>query len=489
MYNTIMKKILYIFRHGETDSNAQKRMQGWLDVPLNANGVAQAQALAQRLADVKFDVVYSSPLSRAFDTARAVVGDQQIITNDDLRERNMGDFCGHIVRLTDSPADTPIDMSGDVIYAPFALLSNDDYVPPNGESYNVFIARVRKVILDIVKNSDGKTIAIATHTGVAKNIIKQFTDVKWPRGGMPNAEYFKLEYDGEKFTLIDMPDWLSPVLLGVDGKPLTVYHGTYYDFDYFRPLTHFGKLVNAQTNLNEGKWKRDPNIDITKPKIILVNLQAGRWDEIPDLNDHSVQNFMGILFQYMCGDKISDFVRVLNIRDEAEFRKQITAARQAVLDMNIDVPWQFDWVCKPVVGNLSADEVRKELGLETLFDIHSPENLFFQRMILYFESVGLTGFKYPNFTEGPGDMSYINLRQNNIVRLDKELPQHPMPTAEQMSQLRKMRADFATAHTPRKFTTAEKEMLTSELIGFAEFRFNEIKYQMQKSWAKKQRPK
>ena len=212
-----MKKTLYIFRHGETDANVQKRMQGWLDLPLNANGVAQAQALAQKLTDVKFDVMYSSPLSRALDTARAVVGNQQIIQKGDLREWNIGDFCGHIVKLTDSPADTPIDMSNDVIYAPFALLSNDDYVPPNGESYNMFIARVRNAILDIVKNSDGKTIAIATHTGVAKNIIKQFTDIKWPRGGMPNAEYFKLEYDGEKFNLIDMPDWLSPVVMGDDN--------------------------------------------------------------------------------------------------------------------------------------------------------------------------------------------------------------------------------------------------------------------------------
>ncbi len=186
-----MKKTLYIFRHGETDANVQKRMQGWLDVPLNANGVVQACSLAQKLADVRFDCVYSSPLSRAVDTARAVVGDQQIITNGDLREWNMGDFCGHIVRLTDNPADTPIDMSGDIIYAPFALLSNDDYVPPNGESYNMFIARVRKVILDIVKNSDANTIAIATHTGVAKNIIKQFTDVKWPRGGMAKCRIFQ----------------------------------------------------------------------------------------------------------------------------------------------------------------------------------------------------------------------------------------------------------------------------------------------------------
>lgn len=281
-----------------------------------------------------------------------------------------------------------------------------------------------------------------------------------------------------------MPDWLSPVLLGTDGKPLTMYHGTYYDFDYFRPLTHFGKLVNAQTNLNEGKWKRDPNIDITKPKIIPVNLQAGRWDEIPDLNDHSIQNFMGVLFQYMCGDKIADFIRVLNIHDESEFRKQIETAKQAVLDKDIDVPWQFDWICEPVRSTMTVEAIQTELGLETLFDIHSAENLFFQRMILYFESIGLTGFKYQNYTEGPGDMAYINLRQNNIVRTDRALSPHKMPTGEQTTKLRQMRADFVATHKPRKFTMAEKEMLTAELIGFAEFRFDEIKYQMHKSWAK-----
>ncbi|MFQ6695742.1 MAG: hypothetical protein ACLRFF_01325 [Alphaproteobacteria bacterium] len=43
-------------------------------------------------------------------------------------------------------------------------------------------------------------------------IRKLMTGVKWPRGGMPNAEYFKLEYDGEKFTVIDTPDWLSQVV-------------------------------------------------------------------------------------------------------------------------------------------------------------------------------------------------------------------------------------------------------------------------------------
>ena len=258
----------------------------------------------------------------------------------------------------------------------------------------------------------------------------------------------------------------------------------YYDFDYFRPLTHFGLEINARTNLNEGKWKRDPNIDITKPKIIPVNLRAGRWDEIPDLNDHSVQNFMGILFQYMCGDKISDFMHVLNIRDEAEFRKQIVSARQTVLDMEIDVPWEFDWVCEPIAGNISSDAMQAELKQETLFDVYTHENLFLQRMILFLEKMGLVGFKYKNYTEGPGSMSYINLRQNSVVRTDKKLPVYQMPNANQVAKLRAMRSEFRARHKPRKFTTAEKEMLTAELIEFAEFRFKEIKYQSQKSWAK-----
>jgi hypothetical protein len=104
-------------------------------------------------------------------------------------------------------------------------------------------------------------------------------------------------------------------------------------------------------------------------------------------------------------------------------------------------------------------------------------------MILYFESIGVTGFKYPNFTEGPGDMSYIILRQNNVLRTDKELSEHPMPNKELSSKLRQMRSDFCVQHVPRKFTKAEKEMLTQELIGFTEFYFLEIKSMMQKKWA------
>ena len=66
---------------------------------------------------------------------------------------------------------------------------------------------------------------------------------------------------------------------------------------------------------------------------------------------------------------------------------------------------------------------------------------------------------------------------------DKVLPSHSLPTSKQTVQLKRLRADFARAYKPRKFTKIEKEMLLGELINFAKFRFEEIKYMSKKSWS------
>lgn len=201
---------IYFFRHGETDYNANKKMQGWLDIPLNETGISQARDLSKTLSDVKFDYIYSSPLSRALETAKIVVGntDTKIITDNGLKEWNLGIFCGKVVRLTDAPADTPFDINSEIVYIPSALISDENYVPQNGESHKMFVKRVCDTITNIAKNTDAKILGISTHGGVIKALIKQFTNLQYPRSGVPNTGYIKMKWDGKTLTLPEPPLWL-----------------------------------------------------------------------------------------------------------------------------------------------------------------------------------------------------------------------------------------------------------------------------------------
>lgn len=203
-----MKQDFYIFRHGQTDYNAEKRVQSFLDIPLNGVGIEQAQALAKNLTGVKFDCIYSSTLSRALDTAKIVVGKKtiKIITDPGLRERNLGVLCGKIMNLTDAPANTPVDLTKDKVDMPAALLFNDDYTPENGESDNEFIKRVCDTMINIARHTDAKTVGIATHGGVIGALVRHFTDLNF--SGMPNAEYIKMQWDGKSFILPEIPYWL-----------------------------------------------------------------------------------------------------------------------------------------------------------------------------------------------------------------------------------------------------------------------------------------
>lgn len=87
---------LLLVRHGETDWNAERRWQGHADVPLNARGRAQAEALAEQLAADHIDAIYSSDLSRAYDTAAIVAArvGLPVIVEPDLREIDVGPLEG-----------------------------------------------------------------------------------------------------------------------------------------------------------------------------------------------------------------------------------------------------------------------------------------------------------------------------------------------------------------------------------------------------------
>ncbi len=108
---------LYVIRHGETDWNRLLKLQGRTDIPLNENGRSMARTAARGLKDVKFTMIYSSPLGRALETADIIRRDRDIpvITDDRLAEISFGAYEGReydkdnrdkypeLARLFDSP--------------------------------------------------------------------------------------------------------------------------------------------------------------------------------------------------------------------------------------------------------------------------------------------------------------------------------------------------------------------------------------------------
>ncbi len=89
---------LTLIRHGETDWNKIRKIQGQLDIPLNLFGVQQAHTCAKFLANQEFDAVYSSPLIRAYRTAEIICAKRDTIikTDDCLEEINMGKWQGMV---------------------------------------------------------------------------------------------------------------------------------------------------------------------------------------------------------------------------------------------------------------------------------------------------------------------------------------------------------------------------------------------------------
>lgn len=192
------KKTIYIFRHGQTDYNVSRRVMGQLDIPLNETGIAQAVELAEKIANMHIEAIYTSPLLRAKQTAQIVADKNniKIITDDRLKERNNGVLQGHIVHGTDNPAEYQTDYNQLELFLPVAQLNDNNWKPDGGESRTECWERAKKAITTIVKNTPYDTIAISTHSVIMRGILNMvgMNDEK-----IGNCEYVKLGWDGKSF--------------------------------------------------------------------------------------------------------------------------------------------------------------------------------------------------------------------------------------------------------------------------------------------------
>ena len=153
--------MIFVVRHGQTDWNKQKLMQGWADIPLNEVGLEQARLSGQKIKGVKFDVVFCSPLKRARQTLENLEIDSNDIKFDDrIKERNYGEY-----------EKTP-KMAFD--YNEFWNYSLDVKYQ-KAESCKEFFDRVIDFLEYLKKDYEGKNVLIITHAGVTK-VLKCYFD-------------------------------------------------------------------------------------------------------------------------------------------------------------------------------------------------------------------------------------------------------------------------------------------------------------------------
>jgi probable phosphoglycerate mutase len=154
---------IILIRHGETAWNAERRLQGHLDIPLNAEGERQARLLAETLAPDRIDLLVSSDLQRARQTAQAVANLRglPLLVEPGLRERCYGGFEGLLYAEIEQrfPAEFAAWQGRDI----------DGSLPEGknrGETFRQFFERATGAILALAAAHPGRTLALVAHGGV-----------------------------------------------------------------------------------------------------------------------------------------------------------------------------------------------------------------------------------------------------------------------------------------------------------------------------------
>ncbi|MGL5152817.1 MAG: histidine phosphatase family protein [Clostridium sp.] len=200
-----MKTTIYLTRHGETQWNINKRFQGWADSPLTELGVKQAEALKGRLEDINVDVIYTSPIGRANDTANILKGNKniEVVTHDGLKEFNFGIWEGM----------TTVELENHEEYKDefYNLFNNPkEYKPFGGETLKEVKLRAYSAIDEIVRNNEGKDVLIVTHGMTIKLLMLLFEnsgeEESFSTTVMGQASLTKIEVENGEFSVIYKDD-------------------------------------------------------------------------------------------------------------------------------------------------------------------------------------------------------------------------------------------------------------------------------------------
>ena len=186
-----------LLRHGQTPMSVQKRYAGRSDVPLTDLGVQQAAAAAKRLASAGLDVIVTSPLLRAVQTAEEVAAatGATVVTDDGFREADFGAWEG--LTFAEAGERWPDELA--------AWMASPDAAPPDGESFAMVALRVLAAADRLIETHRHERIVVVSHVTPIKTLVCRALLA-------PPEAMFRMNLDVASLTLIECHDNGSAVL-------------------------------------------------------------------------------------------------------------------------------------------------------------------------------------------------------------------------------------------------------------------------------------
>lgn len=192
---------IYVIRHGETAANRDGILQGHKDFPLLEEGIQMAVDVGKALADVDFDAAFSSPLTRAMQTTRAVLegsgnADAPIVTDDRLLEIDMGIASGMPIRGNGAAAANSEE--GRRLGKLFFIGSDDFPGFPEGETFAQVKARTQDFLQELATQDYG-TVLVSTHGCALRAMLNGLAENPadfWQGNVPPNCSVSIVDVDG-----------------------------------------------------------------------------------------------------------------------------------------------------------------------------------------------------------------------------------------------------------------------------------------------------
>lgn len=209
---------LYLVRHGQTDWNAQGRLQGHADRPLDTVGRIQASAVASRLSSIRLDSVIASDLARARSTASAIAVYHGLTVKTDPRLREVGFGSWEGLRMSDIAAAFPEALAGWREDPP-------SYLPPGAESPEAVRRRVASFLDDMRQRRLDEHILVVAHGASLRVLLSMVSP--WPEGRrrrsvVDTASISKVQVSRERGTILVLNDrsHLAEIDQLVDAVPV-----------------------------------------------------------------------------------------------------------------------------------------------------------------------------------------------------------------------------------------------------------------------------